>query len=126
MRLEDLSTLRGAPNLDQSQRSSLFDQLLPFIYEADWFTVGIMASSVSKATVALKSLEACFQWPQFEVVQDRNLDGPVFLKANQNTGEVLIRVEYGLEDGILICCQNKDQTQTSPTLGPFPLDFFDR
>ena len=51
-------------------------------------------------------------------------NGPVFLKANQKTGEIHARIEYGLGEGILISCHNDDNSLTAKTIGPFPLDFF--
>ena len=52
-------------------------------------------------------------------------NGAIFLKANQKTGEIHARVEFGLGEGILITCQNDENSLTSKTVGPFPLDFFD-
>ena len=46
------------------------------------------------------------------------------MKGNQKTGEVYIRSEYGLGEGILLTCQYDDPTRNSLTYGPFPLSFF--
>jgi len=47
-----------------------------------------------------------------------------FLKGNQKTGNVFIRSENGLGEGILLTCQYDDHTEESNTFGPLPLDFF--
>ena len=46
------------------------------------------------------------------------------MKGNQKTGEVYIRTEYGLGEGILLTCQYDDPSKNSMTYGPFPLSFF--
>ena len=46
------------------------------------------------------------------------------LKANQKTGNVFVRSENGLGEGILITCQYDENIEESNTFGPFPLDFF--
>ena len=51
-------------------------------------------------------------------------DGPVFLKANQKTGDIYVRIEYGLGEGILLSCQHNEEGRDADTIGPFPLDFF--
>ena len=51
-------------------------------------------------------------------------DGSVFLKGNQKTGNVFIRSENGLGEGILLTCQYDHESYESSTVGPFPLDFF--
>ena len=51
-------------------------------------------------------------------------DGSVYLKGNQKTGNVYIRSENGLGEGILLTCQYDEDDQESGTFGPLPLDFF--
>ena len=51
-------------------------------------------------------------------------DGGVFLKANQKTGNVFVRSENGLGEGILITSQYEEDAKESDTFGPLPLDFF--
>ena len=48
----------------------------------------------------------------------------VFFKANQKTGNVFIRSENGLGEGILLTCQYNEDPHESNTFGPLPLDFF--
>ncbi len=48
----------------------------------------------------------------------------VFLKGNQKTGNVFIRSEIVLGEGILITCQYDEDVKGSNTYGPLPLDFF--
>ena len=50
--------------------------------------------------------------------------GRVFLKGNQKTGNVFIRSENGLGEGILLTCQYEHESKESSTFGPLPLDFF--
>ena len=50
--------------------------------------------------------------------------GSVFLKANQSSGEIRIRLEEGLGEGILISSQHSSQEKELFTWGPFPLNFF--
>ena len=47
-----------------------------------------------------------------------------FLKANQKTGNVFVRSENGLGEGILITCQYDEGVKESNTFGPLPLNFF--
>ena len=122
--LNQLSMLRTAPDLEKSQYKFLFNELLPYMNEADWFTVGIMASSEIIAVNALRDVEKRFKWNQMKITTSIEISGPVFLKANQKTGEIYVRIEYGLGEGILISCQHDDINKHSNTLGPFPLNFF--
>ena len=122
--LKDLKILRTAPILDINQTRILREELERNMNMADWFTVGIMASSESKAIKTLRNIEVYFAWETMKLASTENRDGPVFLKANQNTGDVHIRIEYGLGEGILLGCQNNQFAQQADTFGPFPLDFF--
>ena len=61
---------------------------------------------------------------KFENLGSLHADGGVFLKANQKTGNVFVRSENGLGEGILITCQYDEDTKESNTFGPLPLDFF--
>ena len=120
----DLTKFRTAPSLESNQSRELFKELLVNINNADWFTVGIMASSTKIAIDVIREIENCFKWPEMNIVVKPNNDGPVFLKANQSTGDIYIRLEDGLGEGVLLSCQHNDNTKDSITLGPFPLDFF--
>ncbi len=122
--LNDLRKLRTAPDLDRSQSRSILNELRATMDGADWFTIGIMASSANAALCTLKEMETHFKWPAMNVAKKDNQDGPVFLKANQKTGDIYIRVEHGLGEGILLSCQYDDEKETADTFGPFPLNFF--
>ena len=122
--IDDLKSLRTAPVLDKKQSNLLFDELLVYLKQADWFTVGIMASSTNNAILTLREMEACFGWKAMKVIEKPNDGGPVFLKANQRTGEIYVRIEFGLGEGILISCQHDNENENTNTFGPFPLDFF--
>ena len=122
--LQDLQQLRSAPSLDQAQREELFNELLAYCKESEWFTVGIMAASKEEAIAALRQIEKRLDWSEMKLASVPTEQGPVFLKANQSSREIHIRIEHGLGEGILIGCQNNEPTSTTNTLGPLPLDFF--
>ena len=83
-----------------------------------------MAPSDTKAIEALKSISKKYTSIKFRDLDSLNADGSVFLKGNQKTGNVLIRSENGLGEGILITCQYEEDSEDSSTFGPLPLDFF--
>ena len=122
--LVDLNSLRTAPLLSSSQIKKLLDELETNISNADWITVGIMASHDYEAIEALKSISRKYTSIKFRDLDSLNADGSVFLKGNQKTGNVYIRSENGLGEGILITCQYDEDAEESNTFGPLPLDFF--
>ena len=124
-KLEDLAKLRSAPKLSKNQSKILFNELRSIIDKSDWITIGIMSPSLKEGIKAVRRIEKKFEYEEMECITLPSSDGPIFLKANQKTGEIHARIEYGLGEGILISCQNNDTSLTSETLGPFPLNFFD-
>ena len=122
--LFDLNRLRSAPKLKERQVKKLLDELEVKIMNADWITIGIMSSSDFDAIAALKSISKKYPSVKFKDLESLNAIGSVFLKGNQKTGNVFIRSESGLGEGILITCQYDDQSKESRTFGPLPLDFF--
>ena len=124
-KLEDLAKLRSAPKLSKKQSKILFNELRNLINQSDWITIGVMSDSLEKGIKAVRQLEKKFGYKEMKCVTIPSSDGPIFLKANQKTGEIHARVEYGLGEGILISCQNNDISLISQTVGPFPLNFFD-
>ena len=124
-KLEDLDKLRSAPELNKKQSKILLDQLIPIIRKSDWITIGVMSPSLKKGIDAVRRIEEKFEYNEMKCITLPSSDGPIFLKANQKTGEIHARVEFGLGEGILISCQNYEKSLTSKTIGPFPLDFFD-
>ena len=123
-KLVDLNNLRTAPQLSNSQEKRLLEELEANIFNADWITIGIMAPSDNKAIKALKSISKKYSIIKFGNLNSLHADGSVFLKGNQKTGNVFIRSENGLGEGILITCQYDEDTKESNTFGPLPLDFF--
>ncbi len=123
-KLLDLNTLRTAPQLSNSQATKLLKELEENIFNADWITLGIMAPCDTKAIEALRSISKKYTSIQFRDLDSLNADGSVFLKGNQKTGNVFIRSENGLGEGILLTCQYENEVKESNTFGPFPLDFF--
>ena len=91
---------------------------------AEWVSIGIMAPCDVKAIEALQSITEKYPLINFENLDSLHADGSVFLKGNQKTGNVFIRSENGLGEGILITCQSDEDAKVSDTYGPFPLDFF--
>ena len=123
-KLVDLSSLRTAPFLSSSQIKKLLVELETNIFNADWITIGIMAPCDTRAIEALQSISQKYTSIKFRDLDSLNADGSVFLKGNQKTGNVLIRSENGLGEGILLTCQYDEDSGESSTFGPLPLDFF--
>ena len=122
--LVDLTILRTAPVLSPSQVKKLLEELQENILNADWITIGIMAPCDIKAIAALQSISKKYSSVKFKNLDSLHADGSVFLKGNQKTGNVLVRSENGLGEGILITCQYDQEAKESNTFGPLPLDFF--
>ncbi len=122
--LKDLNSFRSAPELNESQKAKLSLELSKYIEEGNWFTVGIMAKSGSIAISVLREIETYFNWSKMKLVNGLNQNGPVYLKANQNTGDIHIRIEHGLGEGILLGCHSINDEQNVDVLGPLPLNFF--
>ena len=123
-KLVDLNCLRSAPLISNNQVKKLLEELEANILNADWITVGIMAPSYIKAIEALQSISKKYSSIRFDNFDSLHTDGSVFLKGNQKTGNVLVRSENGLGEGILITCQYDKDLEESNTFGPLPLDFF--
>ena len=123
-KLVDLNSLRTAPKLGNNQEKKLLEELESIINNADWITIGIMAPSDKVAIEALKSIAKKYSTIKFRNLDSLFADGSVFLKGNQKTGNVFIRSENGLGEGILLTCQYDHDSKESSTFGPLPLDFF--
>ena len=123
-KLVDLNSLRTAPKLSKKQVKKLFDELEQNIFNADWITIGIMAPCDIRAIEVLKSITKKYSSINFLNLNSLHADGSVFLKGNQKTGNVFVRSEIGLGEGILITCQYDEDAEESYTFGPLPLDFF--
>ena len=122
--LTDLNSLRSAPNLNKIESLNILNQIEKKILDSDWITIGIMAQSDHDAKEALNSIIKKYDYKFFKSFDQIKASGTVFLKANQKTGEVYIRSENGLGEGILLTCQYDDISIGSKTYGPFPLNFF--
>ena len=123
-KLVDLNCLRTAPLLNNIQEKKLLEELETYIFNADWITIGIMAPFDTKAITTLKSISKKYSSIKFDNLDSLHADGSVFLKGNQKTGNVFLRSEKGLGEGILITCQYEEDAHKSNTYGPLPLDFF--
>ena len=123
-KLADLNNLRTAPELSNWREKKLLDELEANIFNADWITIGIMAPNDNRAIEALQSISNKYSSIEFENLGSLNAYGGVFLKANQKTGNVFVRSENGLGEGILITCQYDEDAKESNTFGPLPLNFF--
>ena len=124
--LADLNRYKTAPELDFYQSQKLSAELDLKIEDSDWITIGLMAKSDVEAKIALSSIIKKYSIVEFKDFEDLKANGHVFMKGNQKTGEVYIRSEYGLGEGILLTCQYNDSSKNSMTYGPFPLIFFCR
>ena len=122
--LLDLNSFRSAPQLSKKQIKKLSEQLEYNIKNADWITIGIMAPSSFDAISSLQSISKKYSSIKFEDLRSLHASGSVFLKGNQKTGNVFIRSEKGLGEGILLTCQYDEDSKESSTYGPLPLDFF--
>ena len=124
-KIEDLDKFRSAPKLNKKQSKTLLNQVSHLIHKSEWITIGVMSPSLKRGINAVRRIEEKFEYNEMQCITLPSSEGPIFLKANQKTGEIHARVEFGLGEGILITCQNYDNSLTSKTIGPFPLDFFD-
>ena len=122
--LLDLNSFRSAPQLSKKQIKKLSEELEYNIKNADWITIGIMAPSDFDAISSLQSISKKYSSIKFEDLRSLHASGSVFLKGNQKTGNVFIRSEKGLGEGILLTCQYDEDSKESNTYGPLPLDFF--
>ena len=122
--LVDLNSLRSAPHLSKIQRKKFSEELETNIFNANWITIGIMASHDYEAIEALQSISKKYSSIKFCGYDYLRAEGSVFLKGNQKTGNVYIRSENGLGEGILLTCQYEVDCAESNTFGPLPLDFF--
>ena len=122
--LIDLNILRTAPVLSKSQLKKLQEELQENILNADWVSIGIMAPCDIKAIEALQSISKKYSSIKFKSLDSLHANGSVFLKGNQKTGNVFVRSENGLGEGILITCQYDQDSRESRTFGPLPLNFF--
>ena len=122
--LSDLNSYKTAPILDTNQIQKLSIELDNEIKNSDWLTIGIMAKSDFEAKNALRTFVQKYSFMNFNDFDKLRAIGNVYMKGNQKTGEVYIRSEYGLGEGILLTCQYDDTSQNSLTYGPFPLSFF--
>jgi hypothetical protein len=123
-KLVELNSLRTAPILSSSEVKNLLEELETNIFNADWITIGIMAPCDTKAIETLQSISKKYSSIKFGDLCSLNAAGSVFLKGNQKTGNVFVRSENGLGEGILITCQYDEDAEDSNTYGPLPLDFF--
>jgi len=123
-KLVDLNVLRTAPKLTNSQVKKILVELEANIFNADWITIGIMAPCDTKAIKVLESITKKYSSIQFGNLDSLQAYVSVFLKGNQKTGNVFIRSENGLGEGILLTCQYDHESKESSTFGPLPLDFF--
>jgi Domain of unknown function (DUF1824) len=126
--LRALCGLRHAPTLSLEQVTALRAELQPLLHRCDWFTIGVMAPSAAAAVAALRTAEQANNWQALELDPAGEalaaIEGPVFLKGNQNTGRFLVRREAGLGEGILITGHSPADPDAEDTWGPLPLTFF--
>ena len=106
--LVDLDSLRSAPQLSKREIKKLLEELEANIFNADWITIGIMARSDFDAIEALQSISKKYSSIKFRNLDSLRANGSVFLKGNQKTGNVFMRSENGLGEGILLTCQYED------------------
>jgi hypothetical protein len=124
--LKALCGLRSAPALGAAERAALRQELQAAMAPCEWFTIGVMAPSAAAAVDALRACEGSLGWDPLELDPAgealASIEGPVFLKGNQNSGRFLVRREAGLGEGILITGHSAVQPEVEDTWGPLPLD----
>jgi hypothetical protein len=124
--LKALCGLRSAPALGAAERAALRQELQAAMDPCEWFTIGVMAPSAAAAVDALRACEGSLGWDPLELDPAgealASIEGPVFLKGNQNSGRFLVRREAGLGEGILITGHSAVQPEVEDTWGPLPLD----
>ena len=122
--LSDLNKYKTAPELNSCQSQKLSKELEHKIKDSDWLTVGVMAKSDVDAKIAFRTIILKYSLIEFRNFDNLHALGHVFMKGNQKTGEIYIRTDYGLGEGILLTCQYNDSSNKAMTYGPFPLIFF--
>jgi len=122
--LIDLNKYKTAPILNLNQIQKLSRELDCEIRNSDWITIGVMAKSDEEAKNAFNMFIQKYPYIHFDDIEKLKAMGNVFMKGNQKTGEVYMRSEYGIGEGILLTCQYNDPLRNSSTYGPFPLSFF--
>ena len=126
--LASLKGLRTAPELSSAEQAQLLEELTQTMATCEWFTVGVMAPSAALAVATLRGLEQRFSWETLQLdpagEELATIEGPVFLKANQNNRRFLVRRESGLGQGLLITGHNPVDPSTEDTWGPLPLALF--
>ena len=122
--LADFNSLRSAPFLNKNESIRILNLIEEKIFKSDWITIGIMAKSDKEAKEAINSIIRKYNYKSFKNFDQIYAKGNVFLKANEKTGEIYIRSENGLGEGILLTCQYDDLLTNSQTYGPFPLNLF--
>ena len=123
-KLADLDKLRSAPKLSKKQSKIILNQVKDILHKAEWLTIGIMSPNLIKGIDTVRKIEKTFKYNEMKCITLPSSNGPIYLKANQNTGEIHARIEYGLGEGILISCHNYDNSLNTKTIGPLPLDIF--
>lgn len=124
--LADLRLLRSAPGLSDAQRLRLRRELLERVAACDWCTIGVMAPDAEAAWRALRSFEQAMGWPPLAAppTTGEEVEGAVFLKGHQRSGQVWLRREEGLGQGVLVSGHSESAPAGEGTWGPLPLDFF--
>ena len=124
--LKALCGLRSAPALGAAERAALRQELQAAMAPCEWFTIGVMAPSAAAAVDALRACERSLGWDPLDLDPAgealASIEGPVFLKGNQNSGRFLVRREGGLGEGLLITGHSAVTPEAGDTWGPLPLD----
>ena len=74
-KLVDLNNLRTAPQLSDRQVKKLLEELEVNIFNADWMTIGIMASSDKKALKSLQSISKKYSSIKFGNLESLHANG---------------------------------------------------
>lgn len=122
--LADLRGHRSAPELTAQQRRLLQEELRLKVGACEWCTIGVMAPGGAAAWAALRSFEQALGWAPLASIEGEVTGLSVFLKGHQRTGQVWLREEGGLGEGVLVTGHSASNPEAEDTWGPLPLDFF--
>lgn len=125
-RLNRFSCLSTPPELSPEERGQLSQDLATFNDLSDYQTLGICASHLAEAKLAMEAFLAALGVTVTLTLPDR--DGPVYLKFNTLKGAWYLDDYGGSSRGVLITFHTDEPAlgDLVGTYGPFPFDLFSR
>ncbi|HIK44217.1 MAG TPA: DUF1824 family protein [Leptolyngbyaceae cyanobacterium M65_K2018_010] len=123
-RLSQFSCLTTPPQLSSEETAQVQQDLRLFNELSDYQTLGICASSLTEAKLAMESFLDALGVSVDLDLPDRN--GPVYLKFNTLKGAWYLDDYSGRSRGVLITfhASEPEVAELVGTYGPFPFDLF--